>query len=50
MNTLKGVVVKFKANTSQGIPELIQIATNGEYSENTKKKHEKDTDSKKEKS
>ena len=33
---------KAKANASQGISELIQIATNSEYSENMKKKHEKD--------
>jgi hypothetical protein len=33
---------KAKANASQGIPELIHIATNREYSENTKKKHEAD--------
>ncbi len=39
---LKGAVAKAKANAAQGIPELIRIATNGEYSENTKKKHEKD--------
>jgi hypothetical protein len=39
---LKGAVAKAKANVSQGIPELIQIATNREYSENTKKKHETD--------
>ena len=32
---------KAKANAAQGIPELIQIATNGEYSENTKSKHQK---------
>lgn len=38
---LKGAVAKAKANTAQGIPELIEIAENGEYSENTKKKHEK---------
>ena len=38
---LKGAVAKAKANAVQGIPELIQIATNGEYSENTKRKHEK---------
>lgn len=36
---LKGVVAKAKANAAQGIPELIQVATNREYSENTKKKH-----------
>jgi hypothetical protein len=40
--SLKGAVAKAKANVSQGIPELIQIATNREYSENTKKKHEAD--------
>lgn len=40
--TLKGAVAKAKANAAQGIPELIQIASNGEYSKNTKKKHEKD--------
>lgn len=39
---LKGAVAKAKANAVQGIPELIQIATNAEYSENTKRKHEKD--------
>ena len=35
-------MAKAKANATQGIPELIQIATNVEYSENTKKRHEKD--------
>ncbi|MDE7445569.1 MAG: hypothetical protein K2N15_07720 [Lachnospiraceae bacterium] len=40
--SLKGAVAKAKANAVQGIPELIQIATNGEYSENTKEKHDKD--------
>lgn len=39
---LKGAVAKAKANAAQGIPELIQIATNKEYSQNSKKKHEKD--------
>lgn len=39
---LKGMVAKAKANAAQGIPELIQIASNAEYSENTKKKHQKD--------
>lgn len=39
---LKGAVAKAKANVSQGIPELIQIATNSSYSENTKQKHKKD--------
>ena len=31
-----------KANAAQGIPELIQVATNREFSQNTKKKHIKD--------
>ena len=35
---LKGAVAKAKANAVQGIPELIQIASNSEYSENVKKK------------
>jgi len=39
---LKGPVAKAKANASQGIPELIQIATNESYQENTKKKHATD--------
>ena len=39
---LKGAVSKAKANAVQGIPELIRIATNKEYSENTKQKHVKD--------
>ena len=39
---LKGAVSKAKANAVQGIPELIQIATNEEFSENTKRKHVKD--------
>ncbi|ODR31377.1 hypothetical protein BEI59_00990 [Eisenbergiella tayi] len=38
---LKGAVAKAKANAAQGIPELIQIATNREFSKNIKKKHEK---------
>lgn len=37
---LKGAVAK--ANATQGIPELIQIATNASYSENTKRKHGRD--------
>ena len=40
--SLRGTVAKAKANVSQGIPELIQIADNATYSINTKKKHEKD--------
>ena len=39
---LKGAVSKAKANAIQGIPELIKIATNREYSKNSKEKHEKD--------
>ena len=39
---LKGARVKAKANASQGIPELIQIATNSEFSENTKQHHATD--------
>lgn len=39
---LKGAVAKAKANAAQGIPEIIQIATNRNFSENTKKKHVKD--------
>lgn len=35
-------MAKAKANAAQGIPELIQIATNAEHSENVKKRHEKD--------
>lgn len=39
---LKGAAAKAKANAVQGIPELIQLAANKEYSANIKKKHEKD--------
>jgi len=39
---LKGATSKAKANAVQGIPELIQIATNEKFSENTKRKHVKD--------
>ena len=39
---LKGAVAKAKANAAQGIPELVQIATDKEYSVNKKKKHETD--------
>lgn len=35
---LKGPVAKAKVNASQGIPELIQIATGETYQENTKRK------------
>lgn len=40
--TLKSAVAKAKANAALGIPELIQIATNREFSKNTKRKHAKD--------
>ncbi|MDE7313972.1 MAG: hypothetical protein K2N87_20525 [Eubacterium sp.] len=39
---LKGPVAKAKANASQGIAELVQIAKNEQYSENRKKRHQKD--------
>ncbi|MBO4395685.1 MAG: hypothetical protein J5819_05005 [Eubacterium sp.] len=39
---LKGKLSKAKANASQGIPELIQIATNEQFSDNTKEKHVQD--------
>lgn len=39
---LKGPVSKAKANASQGIPELIQIATKDSFEENDKEKHKKD--------
>lgn len=39
---LRGPVAKAKANAVLGIPELIQIATNREYSCNNKSKHNHD--------
>ena len=39
---LKGANAKAKANAAQGIPELIEIATEKRHTENSKKKHEKD--------
>lgn len=39
---LKGANAKAKANAAVAIPELIQMATNPEYQENTKEKHNKD--------
>lgn len=39
---LKGPVSKAKANASQGIPELIKIATKDSFSLNNKEKHKKD--------
>ena len=37
--SLKGTVAKAKANASQGIPEMIEIATGGNYKENQEIKH-----------
>lgn len=34
--------MKAKANAAQGIPELLEIATNKEFGENRKQKHNKD--------
>lgn len=39
---LKGASAKAKANAAQGIPEMIEIASNREYEENRKDKHNKD--------
>lgn len=39
---LKGTLAKAKANASQGIPELIQIAIGSTYSENFENKHKTD--------
>lgn len=39
--SLKGANAKAKANAAQGIPEMIEIATNPEYEENRKEKHAK---------
>ena len=39
---LKGAVAKAKANASQGIPEMIEIATNEAFKENKKTKHNRD--------
>ena len=39
---LKGASAKAKANAATAIPELIQIASNPEYQENNKEKHNKD--------
>jgi len=40
--SLRGGVAKAKANAAQGIPELIEIATNQNFEENRKHKHRKD--------
>lgn len=37
--TLKGTVAKAKANASQGIPEMLEIAVGKHFRENSKKKH-----------
>ena len=39
---LKGANVKAKANAVQGIPEMIEIATGGNYRENDEEKHNRD--------
>ena len=36
---LKGAAAKAKANASQGIPELVSIATNKRFARNKKEKH-----------
>ena len=39
---LKGTNAKAKANAVQGLPEMIEIATNGVFEENKKNKHVRD--------
>lgn len=41
-NTLKGANAKAKANAAQGIPEMIEIATNKTHKDNFKEKHNRD--------
>ncbi len=41
-NILKGANAKAKANAAQGLPELIEIATDVRFTPNTKTKHQKD--------
>jgi len=41
-NTLKGANAKAKANAAQGIPEMIEIATNKAHKDNFKEKHNRD--------
>ena len=41
-NTLKGANAKAKANATQGIPEMIEIATNKAHKDNFKEKHNRD--------
>ncbi|MDO5417226.1 MAG: hypothetical protein Q4F29_08505 [Lachnospiraceae bacterium] len=40
--TLKGTNAKAKANAAQGIPELVEIAVNRHFRENTNSKHNKE--------
>ena len=40
--TLRGANAKAKANAAQGLPEIIEIATNKAFKENFKEKHNKD--------
>ena len=39
---LKGTAAKAKANAAQGLPEMIEIARNGEFEKNRKDKHDRD--------
>jgi len=39
---LKGANAKAKANAAQGLPEMLEIASNERYEENRKEKHNKD--------
>lgn len=39
---LKGAMAKAKANAAQGIPKLVEIATNRRFKENLEKKHQHD--------
>ena len=41
-NTLKGANAKAKANVTQGLLEMIEIATNKVHKENFKEKHKRD--------
>lgn len=41
-DTLKGANAKAKANATQGLPEMIEIATNKAHKENFKEKHNRD--------
>ena len=40
---LKGALAKAKANASQGIPEIIEIAENKRFQENLERKHSKNS-------